>query len=510
MLQFSKLFFPSLELKNHFLTQFIENRYEVINSAQSENYFKLMDAYEGQAMYIDEYTSSSEINYEMIVEQFSIFPTYNFPFSEINLDDCIKLVKTLNSEYNYQTISNFKSGIFFSKRDNLKHILKFAFENVFFKKFPRGKIISIRLDYLYYKRSAMLRGLYSINNYPDIKDKFKEFDGFNTMKNWLFIESHETLSNILLFAEYFFFPYIPAFHCNYNIGLTFVFVPDDFIKYSMDTYPRDILDFLRSATDFGKENASNTAFKDEYLYAKYCFAHAPKFDEYYEFIIWAIESSNKFIKEYLDICSFRSITDNTVVDPIYALEYNLSIQHLMKIGLSILASNSAYFNKSMTFQSADIYSDICNYNKLKIQKDYMFKLLFDKDNIIPIISKIIISCPFALKYNIIEMVKTIYNRLEDTTKESIWLKYKISNNGVFVRNNDLTGDNMENISTFTSNVIRALRNTHHGYLTRNDRSKRPSRYLSLVDGNIPDMIGSLPLIWLLCLIQDRNSFIGEL
>jgi hypothetical protein len=91
----------------------------------------------------------------------------------------------------------------------------------------------------------------------------------------------------------------------------------------------------------------------------------------------------------------------------------------------------------------------------------------------------------------------------------VWLDYRIHGDDIIVKDKSLKKDINEDISLFTSNVIRALRNTHHGYFSRNDQSKRPSRYLSLVDGNIPDSFSSITLFWLLCLLEDRNSFIGS-
>ena len=48
----------------------------------------------------------------------------------------------------------------------------------------------------------------------------------------------------------------------------------------------------------------------------------------------------------------------------------------------------------------------------------------------------------------------------------------------------------------------------HGYFTDADKDKRrPSRYLWMVDGNVPDSITSLPALWLLAYLVDQ-TFVG--
>ena len=56
--------------------------------------------------------------------------------------------------------------------------------------------------------------------------------------------------------------------------------------------------------------------------------------------------------------------------------------------------------------------------------------------------------------------------------------------------------------------MRALRNTHHGYLTRGDLRNRPSRYLSITTGNTPNSLSALPGYWALALLGNPSSFIG--
>ncbi|HEV2970535.1 MAG TPA: hypothetical protein VGY55_11245 [Pirellulales bacterium] len=51
--------------------------------------------------------------------------------------------------------------------------------------------------------------------------------------------------------------------------------------------------------------------------------------------------------------------------------------------------------------------------------------------------------------------------------------------------------------------MRAYRNSHHGYFSADANSNnRPSRYLFLVDGNLPAEIMALPALWWLAYLAD--------
>jgi hypothetical protein len=511
MTTFKKLKFPSTELKNHLLDQLKANKYKILDSSPSSNFLSICDDFTGQAIYSEIFDKNSSIDYRRLVD-FSTanFPSYDYPFLNFTLDKCASLVRRLTATFNHEAIASFNSGIFHCNTKYLEDLLKIAFEEVFFDRFPEGKIISVRLDYLYYKRSGMNRALYSFEHYPDMKSNASNFDGFNTLRNWLMAESHEIFSNIIQLAEYFFFPFVTAFLSSYRIGWYLIFIPTEPIEFKLGSYPRDIMDFVRTGSDFAKQSIQISTWTNENLFAKYCFDLSPSFDQSVEFILWAVNKSNEYIKYCLNITNYPDENDPNTIDPVYSLEYNLSLLHLIKIGLSILSSNSIYFNKSMTFQSADILGELSNKGQLGVASsaDY-FKMLFDRDSIIPKIESILNSSSLSFKNRLISTVNLLYEKLNQAMKDSVWVNYKLSGNNVIVKDAALTSDTTESISKFTSNVIRSLRNTHHSYFTRKDKYNRPSRYLSLIDGNIPDSFSSLTLFWLLCLLEDRNSFVGS-
>jgi hypothetical protein len=68
---------------------------------------------------------------------------------------------------------------------------------------------------------------------------------------------------------------------------------------------------------------------------------------------------------------------------------------------------------------------------------------------------------------------------------------------------------VETDDVFVSNVMRAPRNTHHGYLTSQDRhAEAVSRYLAITNGNVTDDISLLPAIWWLACLGNPLTFCG--
>jgi hypothetical protein len=63
------------------------------------------------------------------------------------------------------------------------------------------------------------------------------------------------------------------------------------------------------------------------------------------------------------------------------------------------------------------------------------------------------------------------------------------------------------VPQFVAETMRAYRNAHHGYFTASDPANRPSRYLFLVNGNLPVEMSALPPLWWLAYIADP-MFVG--
>jgi hypothetical protein len=106
--------------------------------------------------------------------------------------------------------------------------------------------------------------------------------------------------------------------------------------------------------------------------------------------------------------------------------------------------------------------------------------------------------PEPFRTHFVTSARSGYEALETAVVNSIWFKNKVTETGVLVRDKNLSNEQELSRSEFTSELMRAYRNGHHGYFTTLDKhGRRPSRYLFMVDGNLPaEMLALAPLWWL--------------
>ncbi|MBN8568726.1 MAG: hypothetical protein J0M18_03770 [Ignavibacteria bacterium] len=511
-MSYKKLNFSSEELKDKFKEN-LEQRYsyEIESTTPGLSYFNIKDRYSGKAFYYEEYSNTTLPNYDKILKELPQSPAYHYQFPVFSFDECIKRASEISTELNAETIAKFKSAFFHADENYMPDLLRYSFEETFLRKYPEGKIFYIRMDSTFYNKSGLMRAIYALANYPDIPmNNPSDFSGFNILNKWISVENHDYFNTLINIAEYIFFPYIMSFHTSWKLGIHFLFVPNEPIEFKLGKFPRDILDFARGNAEFAKNSFLISTEKSD-IYSKYCFETPPTIDDYSNFVNWFLDKTQNFINFNFNVCNFPDETDPTKIDPIYPLEYNISLMHILKISLSIMASNSSSNNKSTLFQVADMLDGLSNKLQLGIPNSdtELFTRLFNKNYSVPLMSDILNRSSLNIKGQLINVLEKIYDDLEKNIKDSIWVRTKVNGNDVNVKNKALATENIENISDFTTHVIRALRNTHHGYLTRKDpRGNRPSRYLSLITGELPSTLPSLAFIWIICLLEDREKFLG--
>jgi hypothetical protein len=114
--------------------------------------------------------------------------------------------------------------------------------------------------------------------------------------------------------------------------------------------------------------------------------------------------------------------------------------------------------------------------------------------------------PFSQYFQ--QVIDGLYSHLESTVIDSMYVGSKVApTGGILVENRLGTGDVEETRAEFTANVVRALRNAHHGYFTELDRSRRPSRYLALVTGDLPETFSYLGVLFGIGMLADPEAMI---
>jgi len=193
-----------------------------------------------------------------------------------------------------------------------------------------------------------------------------------------------------------------------------------------------------------------------------------------------------------------------LTEPIYALEYIHSVVHMLRDICFILATRSSYQSKAISFRVADILSSITHQGILNVNESKNFKELFQiktRDKLISIFEH---SQLRTLK-NLSTKSDKLYNDLRTIICESVWVPGKKVTKGILV------GDRQEPVDpdSFCSEVLRTLRNTHHGYFSRGSSTSNKTKYLSLIDGNVPDSLSSIAILWCLAFLECPESIVGK-
>jgi len=220
-------------------------------------------------------------------------------------------------------------------------------------------------------------------------------------------------------------------------------------------------------------------------------------------ISWTVDAASSLWFELTDPCNF--ITDGSI-DFVWAFEHLLTTDRALRLAMSALAASSSFQRISHSFETADLFAEVAHvWNPTTDPADFM-KGLFNPTSGQRRIDSSLSGAPSPIR-DVVAAAST-YDDLRKTVLDSIWFGPDRKADHVLVRNRSLTGVNKEKPEDFVANVMRTLRNAHHGYFTKSDPGKRPSRYLAPITGNTPDSLSSLPLIWWLALLASPRQFVG--
>jgi hypothetical protein len=379
----------------------------------------------------------------------------------------------------------------------------------FFGADPQGSVEVVALDESVDRDFGFLRGGYAVQHYS-IAEIQQGGRGAATLRAWDTAVPSDYLDVLLSILQVATYPHIPLFHGG-PFGLQFVFLFSRPVEHVPAQFPRSWLDWARSDADFGREArnlgavlGSDSEEVASLEHRRYAWAAPLPRDALSELLGWLIDRLNVLLREVADPAN--SETDGCI-DFTFALELNLSLIRLMRRVLHGMATEEPPAGKFLAFEVADIIDQLSRQFR-RTADTAVFKLLFNPIASRELIRRVLGAVPLGAREMILIALDDIYDDLQGSVIESIWVPGKVGEAGVRVKRADLQGERVEDIGEFVGTLLRVLRNTHHGYFTRGDQRARPSRYLALTNGNVPDSISSLPFFWLLALLADPGAFVG--
>lgn len=367
----------------------------------------------------------------------------------------------------------------------------------FFRAFPKGRIRLVGTAYDYERRQGCVRAGFVAAQYG--VGAITNLDSLNAMSRWTTLAPGDQLRLVLdlgALALYPNVPYVPA----YRPGLAVIFVPSEPVAQQHGAFPADWLDVYGSRADFA--NRSSVRGSTERVHRRHVHSASLSTTAALDWINWLIERAADHVRWSTDPTGYL---EGGLIDFVTCFEHGLTADRLLRKGVAAQTAAQASLRKGAAFEVADILQELdAKWSGLPSD---LFKTLFRPSAGAPLLKQAFASAPKAVGALLTSGVSDAYAALEGTVKASIIRHDKVQSAGVLVRNKALTAEVLEDFDTFTGNVVRALRNTHHGYMTSGDRQARPSRYLALVTGETPDELAYIGVLSALAYLADPSGMV---
>lgn len=393
----------------------------------------------------------------------------------------------------------------------LRSMLEDCILPAFFERDPDGLVQVVLANPDVDGQFAVLRATYALSHYPlDLLSTSER--GFATLKSWdtqFPLNYLKALASTLQASTY---PYMPMFQGG-PFGLSFFFLLSRPEAVQLDVFPRSWMHWTRSGSEFGTEDLDGIAgLRDPTSELGRRVAHrrflasAPlSIDVFHDLLLWSVGRLSALVGEVSDVANCERDGD---IDFVCGLEHNLSMLRVFRQAVHILGSEEPPSGKLAIFEMADLLEGMAKVFRGPKAGEGLFKLLFNPKLGREACRAWLGSLPGSVKPFVDGVVETVYGDLQRTAEKSIWIPGKLSGETVEVRSKDLSKENSEDIGQFVGTLMRSLRNTHHGYFSRLDNTNRPSRYLAMSTGDLPDSLTSLAFIWILCVLADVEQVTG--
>jgi hypothetical protein len=391
---------------------------------------------------------------------------------------------------------------------------QFAFEHAlpaFFEFDPQGTALIVSLNEEMERPFGLVRGAYALRH-ASLSTLQELNKGVPSLRAWEQGLPTDYLDPLLSIIQVVSYPFIQIFHGG-PIGLSIVFILSTPQRHEPGHFPRSWLHWARSDSGFamqsmdrlkGLADPESREF-DQLVHHRYQFGSSIEPLSLEAFLRWSLDRLNYVIRETSDPANF--IDKAGAVDFTFCFEHNLTLIRVLKLVLQVAATEELPQGKLRAFEVADVLEGLARAHRGGAPGEF-FKFLFTPDRALDVIKSSMKSLPEGVRGRFELFAEILYRQLRDTAIASIWLTNAVTDSGIIVKSKDLKNQEIKSVDDYTGELVRALRNTHHGYFTHLDPANRPSRYLAISTGDLPDGVSSLPLVWVLALLSDPITLIG--
>jgi hypothetical protein len=409
----------------------------------------------------------------------------------------INLAKSSESIHDY--IENLSRAIVFCDPSRLEEFFTIHILPTFFERYPSGTVIPVSSNKEIFTAVSLLNHISLFSALGKV-DKLHKDMGFGTLRE-ADPDNIPRVKQVLGAGLYLFYPYFQGFMDECKPGLNFIFVIDDPF-YIKPKYPWDIFDVMRSTSMFDEKTPDTVTdmltgrASQKTIHKRYA-SNQWNPDDFIRWIEFWVDSLNEFILDLLNMTNFINIDE---LKPVSQFQYFHSLSRLVSVTLLINSDRNPMTRKIFTMQFLDIVADAVNLVKPNPpNEDKIFIKLLSKVTLNNFIQPAVRKFPEPFRDYFLNMASSVYDDI-----------FRVALDGYWLPNRDPSGQIIETFRgttyTYTDDeyvpaLIRALRNSHHGY----GIDKFPSMLVQHT-GNISNYFPELATLINLAIIVDATRF----
>jgi len=192
------------------------------------------------------------------------------------------------------------------------------------------------------------------------------------------------------------------------------------------------------------------------------------------------------------------------IDPVFCYEHMLTVDRLVRKTMLGMSLNEVGTAKMQVFEIAEIYDQLSmRFGNSSGATDF-FKRLLHGTHGPNLLRPRLATLPEPFATDLTRLTDAAYSAIVRYMVETVWVEKKVTATDVLVKDKAGSGETAMPHADFVAELMRAYRNAHHGYFTASDQQKRPSRFLFMVDGALPNELTVLPMLWLLAYLPDPS------
>jgi hypothetical protein len=383
----------------------------------------------------------------------------------------------------------------------------------FFKLFPNGKILAFKLNSSYERRLTLLRWGNLLSIYDSVE--LSNIKSLPLERIQMMADLHPTgtinVKSYFLALSNIFYPYAHSIVVG-GYGNIFVLLTGEDSLLDRGAYPQTRMELhkVHNLMSGNEPDISRLSDKWQGWLGRYIPTKHFSVDELVDLFRHFVAQFNHSLRLRIDVTNYRKGDD---VDFIAAFEEYFTLDRLTLELNYCQTATEGFSARASSFGILDKLSELISISG--VNRNRLFHHFAGKAFASTYLSPILQQYPAPYSTFFADECKRVYDNLHNTVlgTDGLWMSYRRTTTGIQTRRWDETSGMFSERSTlytedeFVGEVVRAIRNTHHGYISDNDERRRFAVFVSMHTGQLPDDFTAIPqLIWL-AIIQNPESTI---